>query len=146
MFLRTFGVVFLVLLLTGCATTSTTVKSQTQQVNEQIKELQDKVRFLEQELQSRGKQVSELEMELDKIKKTTGSTQPTKTAPVVKNLSIRQIQTALKNAGFYNGAIDGKEGNLTRAAIKRFQRKCGLKADGIVGKRTAAELAKYLDK
>lgn len=61
-------------------------------------------------------------------------------------LSEKQIQRALKNAGFYQGAIDGKIGPKTKEAIKRFQKAQGLKPDGIVGKKTSAELNKYLKK
>jgi Putative peptidoglycan-binding domain-containing protein len=49
---------------------------------------------------------------------------------------VRTIQGALKEAGFYNGNIDGKVGPQTRSAITSFQRSQGLKADGIVGRAT----------
>lgn len=60
-------------------------------------------------------------------------------------LSPRQIQKALKNAGYYKGTIDGKIGPKTKEAILKFQRAKGLKADGVVGKKTSAALNKYLD-
>jgi peptidoglycan hydrolase-like protein with peptidoglycan-binding domain len=56
----------------------------------------------------------------------------------------KDIQTALKNAGFYAGAIDGKLGPKTKKAIETFQKSKGLKADGKVGPKTWAELEKYL--
>jgi peptidoglycan hydrolase-like protein with peptidoglycan-binding domain len=59
---------------------------------------------------------------------------------------IRDIQTALKNAGFDPGAIDGKIGPRTQQAIKEFQRAKGLKVDGVVGPRTWGELEEYLKK
>lgn len=59
-------------------------------------------------------------------------------------LSPKQIQRALRSAGFYQGSIDGKIGSRTRKAIRKFQAANGLKADGIVGKRTSIELNKYL--
>jgi len=59
-------------------------------------------------------------------------------------LSVKQIQRALKNAGFYQGQIDGKIGSKTKEAVVKFQKAKGLKADGIVGKRTIAEMRKYL--
>ena len=56
----------------------------------------------------------------------------------------RQIQTALKNAGYDPGAIDGKIGAKTKKAIKDFQTANGLKADGKVGARTWAKLSAYI--
>jgi hypothetical protein len=56
----------------------------------------------------------------------------------------KQIQAALKNAGFYTGAIDGIVGPKTKAAIEEFQKAKGLKADGKVGPKTWAELSKYI--
>jgi len=56
----------------------------------------------------------------------------------------KQIQIALQKAGFYKGKIDGKIGPQTKEAIKAFQKANGLKADGIVGKRTIEKLNKYL--
>ena len=47
-----------------------------------------------------------------------------------------EIQTALKNAGFYTGNIDGKIGPKSKKAIEDFQKANGLKADGKVGAKT----------
>ena len=56
----------------------------------------------------------------------------------------QQIQTALKNAGLYQGAIDGKIGPASKRAIEAFQTAHGLKADGKVGPRTWAALDPYV--
>jgi len=56
----------------------------------------------------------------------------------------KQIQFALKKAGFYKGAIDGKIGSQTRRAIRQFQKSKGLKPDGIIGQKTWEELSKFL--
>lgn len=61
-------------------------------------------------------------------------------------LSPKQVQRALKNAGFYQGPIDGKIGPKTKEAIIKFQKAQGLKADGIIGKRTSAALDRYLSR
>ncbi len=55
------------------------------------------------------------------------------------------VQQALKNAGFYQGSVDGKPGPLTKTAIREFQRVQGLKMDGVVGKRTWEKLSPYLE-
>lgn len=56
----------------------------------------------------------------------------------------KDIQRALKAAGFYTGMIDGKIGPRTKKAILDFQKANGLKADGKVGPKTMAVLEKYL--
>lgn len=53
---------------------------------------------------------------------------------------VRQIQEKLKKWGYYNGAVDGIYGSKTEAAVKSFQRKNGLTADGIAGKKTLAAM------
>ena len=58
----------------------------------------------------------------------------------------REIQTALKNAGFYTGAVDGKIGPASKKAIEEFQKANGLTADSKVGPKTWAVLGPYLTK
>lgn len=53
---------------------------------------------------------------------------------------VSQIQTVLKQQGFYKGAIDGIYGTRTRDAVIAFQKANGLTADGIAGKNTLAKL------
>jgi len=53
---------------------------------------------------------------------------------------VKQIQTRLKNWGYYDGAVDGIYGSKTAAAVKSFQRKNGLAVDGICGPQTLAAL------
>ena len=54
-----------------------------------------------------------------------------------------EIQTALKNAGFYTGNIDGKIGPKSKKAIEDFQKANGLKVDGKVGPKTWEAMSKY---
>ena len=58
--------------------------------------------------------------------------------------TTKDIQTALKNAGFDPGSFDGKMGPRTRQATKDFQKSKGLVPDGAVGPKTWAILNKYL--
>ena len=53
---------------------------------------------------------------------------------------VRVIQTKLKNWGYYDGAVDGVFGSRTAEAVRYFQRKNGLTADGIVGPATLKAL------
>ncbi len=57
----------------------------------------------------------------------------------------KQIQQALKNAGFYAGKIDGNIGPKTKKAIEAFQAQNGLKADGKVGVKTWKVLSAHLN-
>ena len=54
--------------------------------------------------------------------------------------AVRTIQTKLINWGYFSGAIDGIYGPKTEEAVKYFQRKNGLTADGVVGPATLRAL------
>ena len=58
----------------------------------------------------------------------------------------KQIQQALKNAGLYDGKVDGNIGPKTKKAIEAFQTQNGLKADGKVGRKTWKAMSTYLNK
>ena len=49
---------------------------------------------------------------------------------------VTQIQRKLKRWGYYSGSVDGIYGTQTLNAVKYFQRKNGLTADGIAGPAT----------
>ena len=49
---------------------------------------------------------------------------------------VKRIQTKLKELGYYNGSIDSIYGSQTKAAVTKFQKNCGITADGICGKTT----------
>jgi len=53
---------------------------------------------------------------------------------------VINIQTRLKQWGYYKGAIDGIYGPKTVDAVKYFQRKNGLTPDGIAGPATLAKI------
>lgn len=53
---------------------------------------------------------------------------------------VTNIQTRLKNWGYYTGWVDGIYGWRTANAVKSFQRKHGLTADGIAGPATLAKI------
>lgn len=57
-----------------------------------------------------------------------------------KGTQVRQIQEKLRQYGYMKSAADGVFGKDTYDAVVWFQRKNGLKVDGIVGKRTAEAL------
>ncbi len=45
---------------------------------------------------------------------------------------VIEAQTLLSRRGYYLGAVDGIEGRLTRAALRRFQRDAGLPETGAI--------------
>lgn len=57
-----------------------------------------------------------------------------------KSQEVVEIQTKLKRWGYYNGEIDGIFGTQTKNAVISFQKKNGLVADGIAGKKTLAAM------
>lgn len=56
----------------------------------------------------------------------------------------KRIQTALKRAGVYQGAVDGVMGSATKKAVKKYQKKHGLPQTGSVGPKTWNLLKKNL--
>ena len=65
-----------------------------------------------------------------------GAAASTLSGVTAETMTKKQVQEALKNAGYYDGNIDGKFGPKTKAAIKQFQKDMGLKVDGIAGIKT----------
>lgn len=53
---------------------------------------------------------------------------------------VTQIQTKLRNWGYYNGSVDGIYGSATESAVKSFQKKNGLTVDGKTGPATLRAL------
>jgi len=49
---------------------------------------------------------------------------------------VKQIQTKLKNWGYYKGNVDGIFGEQTKQAVISFQKKNNLTADGVAGPQT----------
>jgi len=124
--------------LFGCATTRQSNKGIDAQ------QLQVRIDDLEQQLREKDEEIYNLEGELVRAKEAQRANKMVAGNP--KNLSrtTKNIQTALKNADFYNGPIDGKIGNRTKKAIRDFQKANGLVSDGVVGKKTWKLLEKYL--
>ncbi len=57
-----------------------------------------------------------------------------------RGTEVKNIQTALKQKGYYKSSVDGIFGTLTRTAVKNFQRDKGLTVDGIAGPKTLSAL------
>ena len=139
--------VIIMVLCIGCFIGCTTFKDDTKDL--QIQSLQRRVIKLESELEQKQKDAAYLEGEVEKLEKE-------KTAPIKEDeasttklisdkidLDPKAVQTALKNARYYDGAIDGKMGRATERAIIDFQKDHYLIVDGVVGVRTWEKLKKY---
>ncbi len=127
------GLILGMLVLSGCATVSKNELSN--------QELRNKISLLEAQLSEKDNEINSLK-EMAKI-------EPVVMEEVDQNsgrLNVKQIQTALTNAGYFDGVIDGKMGKKTRRAIRAFQKANNLQVDGQVGKNTAAALMEYLNK
>jgi len=120
--------------LAGCAT----APKQSSEVNG----LKNQISTLEDQLRARDEEITTLKDELNRAPQAQGVA----AAEACVKQSAKSIQTALNNAGFYNGPIDGRIGKQTRDGIKEFQKANNLKSDGRVGSKTWAVLKAYLEK
>ncbi|HEU5066322.1 MAG TPA: peptidoglycan-binding protein [Gaiellaceae bacterium] len=59
------------------------------------------------------------------------------------NPEIAALQVGLRHRGLYRGTVDGVLGPGTESAVIRFQRRAGLPADGVPGRRTRKALGRY---
>lgn len=53
---------------------------------------------------------------------------------------VKDLQQKLTDLDYLNDKVDGKFGKKTQAAVKAFQKECGLSADGIAWPQTLTEL------
>ena len=122
------------LLVSGCvATIGKNNATETQSLRNQVSVLEKQLRLKDEEIDS-----------LKDALNTRGMQRINPVPEIKSRPNAKQIQLALKNAGYYQGRIDGKIGKQTRLAIKKFQKDNNLKVDGKVGKRTWSALGKHL--
>lgn len=158
MILRFMTGVVAVSLLAGCATT---------QQPTAVNQLQIRVAQIERQLDRYDQDVTELKYSVEDLAARVKSgarpawsaeagrqAAPAPSAPAPKSdrqpilrvaVTPQEVQTALRNAGYYKGAVDGKLGPESQNAIMAFQKDHDLGSDGIVGKKTWAELKNYLE-
>jgi peptidoglycan hydrolase-like protein with peptidoglycan-binding domain len=72
-------------------------------------------------------------------KQTSSSTHPTLRMGATGQ-AVKDLQSALKKAGFYEGPIDGGFGAQTKSAVIKFQQSKKKMSDGVVGPQTWALL------
>ncbi|MCX5698154.1 MAG: peptidoglycan-binding domain-containing protein [Candidatus Omnitrophica bacterium] len=107
--------------------------------------LRNKVLALETQLKEKDDEINSLK-ESPVQSSEDVNVNVSKAGEVKQQADPKQIQTALKNAGYYQGVLDGKMGKKTRKAVRGFQKANNLHADGRVGKDTWMILKDYLEK
>jgi peptidoglycan hydrolase-like protein with peptidoglycan-binding domain len=159
--LRLLSVFILAIALSGCATTQ--MKTQNEQLESRVTDLEKNQQAKDAEIVDLQYQVKDLSSKLDASKPaesdqaapetqvSTDQAEPANVSEVSDNTHIirvkvspEKIQRALKAAGVYTGPVDGKIGAGTKEAIIEFQKSHGLKADGVLGRKTWDELKTYL--
>jgi peptidoglycan hydrolase-like protein with peptidoglycan-binding domain len=156
--LRLLSIFILVIAFSGCATTK--MKTQNEETESRVTELEKNLQAKDAQIVDLQYQVKDLSSKIDTSKpaeseqvsqEAAAQAGPVKQSEVSDNSQIirvkaspEKIQRALKSAGVYTGPMDGKIGSGTKAAIIEFQKSHGLKADGVLGKKTWEELKKYL--
>lgn len=131
-----------IFLLSGCATGR-------KKNDLEMQGLKNQISLLETQVQSKDEEINSLKDALNKAQEEKSveaqNINKKNVVSMVKDRpNLKQIQTALKNAGYNPGTIDGRLGSQTKEAIKSFQKDNGLHVDGRVGKKTWNLLRKYL--
>jgi murein L,D-transpeptidase YcbB/YkuD len=136
-----------ILLGMSVLTTGCTTKKRHQR---DITNLQGQIAQLQSDMARLDQQGKDSEMALDSAQAGRVSPGQLGGGPVYRTpsgfeLPATAIQRALKNAGYYQGSIDGKVGSGTKTAIRNFQRDNGLSTDGVCGRQTWQLLKGFLE-
>jgi len=140
-----FALVGLVIFASGCATLSNrqdleriaSLEDRVTQLKVENKALKDKTVVLKDKTVALEDKITVLEEAL--------AAETKKEKLVFKMPNAKEIQTALKNTGYYKGEIDGDIGSQTKEAIRKFQEANDLNPDGVIGSRTWEKLSVYLE-
>ncbi len=141
-----FSVLFACLItLTGCATSG-------KQKDLEAQGLKNQISALEAQIQSKDEEINTLREAATKAtaEEKTDVTNKTGRKKVIgeakSHPNAKQVQIALKNAGYNPGRIDGHIGKQTKEAIGAFQKANNLKETGKADKETWNLLKEYLYK
>ncbi len=129
---RLFSVLVISSLVAGCATTRAQ-RPEKSDLENQVSSLQNDIRTKEQEIQDLQLQLQSQQQPLV----PPGFIAPKHEEDIrVSGVTLKDVQKALVRAGLDPGPVDGRLGKKTKRAIKDFQKKKNLKADGVVGEKT----------
>lgn len=143
MLVRLLSLIVIILSISGCASLRKDTRGA------QTQEMQTQVAKLKEELRQKNEEIDSLQWQLREAKRPkAASVTVVKSKPTggeVVKMTPKNLQLALKKAGFYDGPVDGKIGKRTKQAIVDFQKANGLTADGVAGEKTWSKLKKYLE-
>jgi murein L,D-transpeptidase YcbB/YkuD len=143
---RLIYLLLIVLFIAGCASAGRHSGDM------RVQRLQEEAAKLKEDIRQKDEKISYLEGRINKIQsqkinqgreEKMAFKKPQEPAADSARMTPKEIQAALKKAGFYKGAVDGRIEQETRKAVSDFQKANGLKADGIAGKQTCLKLRKY---
>lgn len=128
-----------VMALAGCATTRPKPANPL--------DLSTQVTHLQSDVQAKDREIQDLQAKLagyeESIQGDANTSSGGKSKRIrVPGISVKDLQRALIAAGTDPGPMDGRMGKKTKSAIKTFQKKNSLHADGIVGEKTWTLLKK----
>lgn len=133
MFKRVMAFCFIVVMaisFSGCATFG-------KKKDLEIQGLKNQVTGLESQLQNKDQEINTLKEELDRAAQEKNNLSQNKGIFEAKSRpNNKQIQLALRNAGYNPGKVDGRIGRQTREAIRAFQRANNITVNGKVDKQT----------
>ncbi len=137
-------IVCAIFLFSGCGTVPKKFKEEVGGIKTRVETLESRVEGVETKQAESERIASEQAQAMEEMKGERVKTNISVKSRVGKGRGwTKEIQTCLKNAGFYNGKIDGIKGKNTKKAIKEFQKANGLTPDGIAGKKTWELLSRY---
>ena len=142
-------IVAMVFLVSGCSSVPKKFREEVSGIRNKVDTLESRVDTVESRQVESERAVSQQIQTLEEMKTVRDSSVATtnivtRTSKSVKSQArVKEIQVCLRNAGFYQGNIDGIKGRGTKKAIKEFQKANGLKTDGIVGAKTWEALSRY---
>jgi len=147
--LHIFVIILFAMFLGGCATVDKSadyeiqsLRRQNLSLEEELQEAKQEILYMEEKLRKVEQEQAVLEEAAQRQTAQAVSETSDESGLISDKISLepKDVQVALKNAGFYKGPIDGKLGRKTERAIIDFQKSNRLVVDGIIGKKTWAKL------
>lgn len=144
--------IFVILLMAACFIASGCETVPKKEYRQDVSDIKSRIDTLESRMEGVEIKQSETEQVSPEQRQAAEEMKPEKAAGTNIGFGrrhqyskewVNQIQTCLKNAGFYDGPTDGIKGRKTKSAIRKFQGSNGLAVDGVVGPKTWELLSKY---